>query len=88
MTTRETLLDRLDLPEALLSRTDLAALGLPRRAVDSVFRECAKREGVILIPGYSRPFVRVSAYRDVLADATYREGDVWPSSARDSRLAH
>ncbi len=84
--TRESLLERLELPQALLSRTDLAALGLPRRAVDAVFRECGKREGVVILPGYSRPFVRVSAYLDVLAEATYHEGDVWPS-ARDSRVA-
>ena len=87
MSAREDLVQRLDLPDALLSRTDLAALGLPRRAADAVFRECAKREGVVILPGYSRPFVRVSAYRDVLAEATYREGDVWPSSARASTVA-
>jgi hypothetical protein len=29
--------ERLDLPEALLSRTDLASLGLPRREVDPSF---------------------------------------------------
>jgi hypothetical protein len=30
--------ERLSLPEALLSRTDVAELGLPRRGVDAVFR--------------------------------------------------
>ena len=31
--------DRLGFPDALLSRTDLVALGLRRRGVDEVFRE-------------------------------------------------
>jgi hypothetical protein len=84
---RDSLLERLDLPEALLSRTDLAALGLPRRAADAVFRECGKRDGVVILPGYSRALVRVAAYRDVIAEATYREGDVWPSSGRRSTVA-
>ena len=44
------------MPEAFLSRTDLAALGLPRRAVDAVFREL----DVVVFPGFSRPFVRVA----------------------------
>jgi len=47
-------------PEVLLSRSDLRELGLERRAVDVVFRECP----VIQLPGYSRPLVRV---RDCLA---------------------
>jgi hypothetical protein len=31
--------ERLAMPEALLSRTDLRELGWPRRAVDAIFRE-------------------------------------------------
>ena len=40
----------LALPDALLSRKDLAELGLPRRAVDAVFRAL----GVVALPGYGR----------------------------------
>jgi hypothetical protein len=42
-------------PGALLTRSDLRELGLERRAVDAVFRECA----VVVLPGYLRPLVRV-----------------------------
>ena len=54
--------DRLVTPDALLSRTDLRELGLERRAVDAVFRALP----VIVLPGYSRPLVRVSAYLALL----------------------
>ena len=60
---------RLGLREALLSRTDVAELGLPRRAVDAVFRELA----VVILPGFSRPFVRVGHYVAFIDRATYRE---------------
>jgi hypothetical protein len=76
---REELLDRLTLPEAVLSRTDLALLGWQRRAVDAIFRECARREGVVILPGYRRPMVRVAVYRDVIAQATYGNDRVWPT---------
>jgi hypothetical protein len=70
--------EKLEMPEAVLSRTDLFALGWRRRAVDSIFRECAKRDGIVLIPGYSRPMIRVAAYRRVIAESTYRNDRVWP----------
>jgi len=83
---RETLEERLALPQAFLSRTDLAALGLPRRAVDAVFREAARRDGVIYLPGYSRPLIRVEIYHAVVADSTYGNDRVWPSGGRPSLL--
>jgi hypothetical protein len=54
-------------PGAFLTRTDLRELGLERRAVDAVFRECP----VVQLPGYSRPMVRVEAYKALLEGATY-----------------
>ena len=54
-------------PGALLTRTDLRELGLERRAVDAVFRECP----VIVLPGYKRPMVRVEAYLALLDGSTY-----------------
>jgi len=62
--------DRLANPDALLSRTDLRELGLERRAVDAVFRACP----VIVLPGYSRPLVRVNDYLGLLERSTY-DGD-------------
>jgi hypothetical protein len=52
---------------AVLSRTDLRELGLERRAIDVVFRECP----VIVLPGYSRPMVRASDYLALLEGSTY-----------------
>jgi hypothetical protein len=66
--------ERLSMPEALLSRTDLAALGLPRRAVDATFREL----DVVVLPGYSRPFVRVADYVALVERSTYRDDRVRP----------
>jgi hypothetical protein len=66
--------ERLDVSEAFLSRTDLAELGLPRRAVDAVFRACP----VVAFPGYSRPLVRVSDYQAFVEANTYRGDRVRP----------
>jgi hypothetical protein len=65
---------RLENPDAFLSRTDLAALGLERRAVDAVFRGCA----VVALPGYSRPLIRVADYLTFLEEHTYRGDRVRP----------
>lgn len=70
---------RLENPDAVLSRTDLGELGWPRRAVDAIFKACAKREGLVILPGYSRPMVRVETYRAVIAECTYGNDRVWPS---------
>lgn len=62
------------MPEALLSRTDLALLGLPRRAVDAVFRDL----DVVVLPGFSRPFVRVADYRALVERSTFADDRVRP----------
>jgi hypothetical protein len=67
--------DRLERDGAFLSRTDLAELGLPRRAVDAVFRGCA----VIVLPGYARPLIRVEDYQAYLEQNTYRGDRVRPT---------
>jgi hypothetical protein len=67
--------DRLANPDALLSRGDLAKLGLERRAVDAVFRACP----VVVLPGYSRPLIRVSDYRALMEASTYAGDRVRPS---------
>ena len=58
---------RLANPEAFLSRSDLRDLGLERRAVDAVFRGCP----TVVLPGYSRPLIRVADYRDFIVAATH-----------------
>ena len=73
--TRPRATELLETPGALLSRTHLRELGLERRAVDAVFRELA----VVVIPGYSRPFIRAEDYRRLLDENTYREDRVRPS---------
>ena len=64
--------ERLAMPEALLSRTDLAELGLPRRGVDAVFRAL----DVVVLPGYSRPMVRVEDYLELVERSTFRDDRV------------
>lgn len=71
MSDRPSAVELLTREGAFLSRSDLAALGLPRRAVDAVFR----RLDVVVLPGYSRPLVRASDYRQLLDECTYRDGE-------------
>lgn len=67
--------ERLANPDAVLSRGDLGELGLPRRAVDAVFRALP----VIVLPGYSRPMVRVGDYLAFVGEHTYRGDRVRPT---------
>jgi len=67
--------ERLDMPGAFLSRSDLRELGLERRAVDAVFRACP----VVCLPGYSRPLVRVEDYRALIEASTYAGDRVRPT---------
>jgi hypothetical protein len=50
--------ERLQSPDAFLTRGDLAELGLERRAVDAAFRGCP----TIHMPGYSRPLLLVREF--------------------------
>jgi hypothetical protein len=54
-------------PDALLNRGHLRELGYERRAVDAVFRACP----VVVLPGYSRPLIRVRNYLALLERSTY-----------------
>jgi hypothetical protein len=67
MSTTPTPAERLANADAFLSRTDLRELGLERRAVDAVFRGC----DVVVLPGYSRPLIRVSDYLELIERSTY-----------------
>jgi hypothetical protein len=65
----------IETPGALLTRSHLRELGLARRAVDAVFRALP----VVVLPGYSRPFVRVADYRELLERSTYAGDRVRPT---------
>lgn len=73
--TRPAAVDRLSVPSAFLSRSDLRDLGLERRAVDAIFRALH----VIVLPGYSRPLVKVSDYLELIEASTYRGDRVRPA---------
>jgi hypothetical protein len=68
MSARPPAVERLANPEAVLTRGDLVELGLERRAVDAVFRACP----VVVLPGYSRPMIRVADYLELVERSTYR----------------
>jgi hypothetical protein len=72
---RETLIERLERPEAFLSRSDLRELGLERRAADAIFKALP----VVQIPGYARTMIRVSDYLQLIAKNTYQGDRVRPS---------
>jgi len=65
--TRPTAAERLGNPSAVLSRGDLAELGFERRAVDSIFRALP----VVVLPGYSRPLIRVADYLELLEQSRF-----------------
>ena len=66
--------ERLEQPAALLSRTDLRDLGLGRRAVDAVFRALP----VVVLPGHSRPPIRLADYLAYVEMHTYAGERVRP----------
>jgi hypothetical protein len=65
---KPTAADLLRTPEALLSTSHLAELGLSRRAIDAVLRACP----TVHLPGYRRPLVRVEDYLQLVESSTYR----------------
>ena len=65
---KPTVAELLENPEALLSRSSLAELGLGRRAIDAVFRSCP----VVSLPGYRRGLVRVKDYLAFIDERTAR----------------
>ena len=75
MSARPTAADLLERPDALLTRTALAELGLTRTMVDAVFREIGRTPGVVVFPGTHRPAVKVAAYLELVERCTYRDGE-------------
>lgn len=62
----------LAIPQALLTRGDLAALGLTRSMVDSVFRQLP----VVNFDGTRRPAVRVADYLQLVEASTFGKGSI------------
>lgn len=60
--------DLLRSPDALLTRSHLRDLGHARRAVDAILLASP----VVVLPGYSRPLIRVSDYLALVKANTYR----------------
>lgn len=62
----------LETPGALLTTSDLRALGLRRGAIESVFRALDN----VHFPGYSRPMIRAEDYLALVAEHTFGEDRV------------
>ena len=68
---------RLANPEAILTRSDLAELGYPRRAIDAIFKSVIREgSGVQQLPGFSRPMIRVADFLAFRDRCTYRDDRV------------
>lgn len=74
MSSRPSATERLQNPDAVLTRTDLRELGWERRAVDAIVRACP----AIAVPGYSRTVVLVRDYLTLLEASTYAGDRVRP----------
>jgi hypothetical protein len=68
---------RLENPDAVLTRRNLADLGWPRRGIDAIFRMCP----TVALPGYSKPLILVADYREAVEAFTYRADRVRPCGA-------
>lgn len=67
----EELLDR---PDALLTTSHLTELGLSRRAIEAVFRNCP----LVSIPGFDRNMVHVRDYLALIESSTYDDDRIVP----------
>jgi hypothetical protein len=65
----------LETPGALLSTSDLAALGLPRKAIEAVLRSVEP----VYLPGYRRPLVRREDYLELIERSKHRGDQVRPA---------
>jgi hypothetical protein len=59
----------------LMTRTHLRDLGLPRAAIDAVFKQLE----IVSYQGYSRPMIRVEDFLRLTADSTYGRDRVRPT---------
>ena len=79
MSGRSTPSERLANPDAVLTRSDLAELGYPRRAIDVILKNVMQEgAGVQVLPGFSRPMITVRDFLAFRERCTFRDGDVVP----------
>jgi hypothetical protein len=64
----------LENPEAFLSTSHLAELGLSRRAIEAVLRELDTYH----LPGYSRPLIRVEDFLNLRDRSRFSDDRVRP----------
>ena len=67
MSGRPSAIELLEKPDGFLTTSDLRDLGLPRGAVESIFRELPN----VVVPGYRRPMIRVADYIAFIDASTY-----------------
>ena len=72
---RRSAAELLETSNAMLTRSHLRELGLERRAIDAVFRALP----VVVLPGYSRPMVRVADYLALVDESTFHDDRVRPA---------
>jgi hypothetical protein len=75
MTRRPSPIELLERSGALLTRSDLIALGLTRTMVDAVFRALP----VVVFPGSRRSAVKRDDYLELIERCTYRDDRVRPT---------
>ena len=65
---KPTATELLNTPGAVLTSSHLRELGYGRNAIDAIWRGCP----TVILPGYSRPMVRVEDYLAYIDEHTYR----------------
>ena len=64
---RPSAIELLEKPDGFLTTSDLRDLGLPRGAIESIFRELPN----VVVPGYRRPMIRVADFGAFIEANTY-----------------
>lgn len=75
MSPRPSPIELLERSGALLTRSDLAALGLTRTMVDAVFRSLP----VVVFPGSRRSAIKRDDYLELVERCTHRDDRVRPT---------
>jgi hypothetical protein len=71
---RPTAAELVETPGAFLTSSDLAKLGLSRRAIDAVFAHLP----IVQLPGFHRPMVRADDFKAYVEASIVGDDTVWP----------